>query len=153
MIDEEKHVDESKHWEDILDEKLAVFGPFNGSPAKITISELIEWLEKERGFLRRVFEAAFLAQYQRVQDVVTKARKQYAKNHYCGGNCSSCGDFSCDVCAECPEVELCEKSTGVICERDPLDMVKYADALADWVYDKKKGARRMAEIFGEAADE
>ncbi|MBP5411019.1 MAG: hypothetical protein J6Y26_03805 [Lachnospiraceae bacterium] len=140
MIDEEIQVDESKHWEDILDETVAVYGPFRFAPVKMTMSELIEWLESERGFLRRVFEAAFLAQYQRVQDVVTKTRTQYAKNHYCGGNCSSCGDFSCDVCAECPEVVLCEKSAGVICERDPIEMVKYADALADWFRDRKKGA-------------
>lgn len=137
MIDEEIKVDESKQWEEILEKPVTIREPIR---IELTISELIEWLEKERGFLRRVFEMAFLAQYQRVQDVDTKARKQYAKNHYCGGNCSSCGDFSCDVCAVCPEVELCEKSAGVICERDPLEMVKYADALADWFYDRKKGA-------------
>lgn len=132
-------IDEAKRWEIILDLNAEV-EDLEKYTERMTISELIERLENERGFLRRVFEAAFLAQYQRVQDVVTKARKQYAKNHYCGGNCSSCGDFSCDVCAECPEIDLCEKSTGVICERDPLEVVKYADALADWFHDRKKGA-------------
>ena len=130
-------IDELKSWEEILEKQVSIREPIR---IELTISELIEWLENERGFLRRVFEMAFLAQYQRVQDVVTKARTQYAKNHYCGGNCSSCGDFSCDVCAECPEVDLCEQSASVICERDPLEMVKYADALADWFYDRKKGA-------------
>ena len=132
-------IDEAKRWEIILDLNAEV-DDLEKYTERMTIAELIERLENERYFLRRVFEAAFLAQYQRVQDVVTKARTQYAKNHYCGGNCSSCGDFSCDVCAECPEVDRCEKSAGVICERDPLEMVKYADALADWFYDRKKGA-------------
>lgn len=132
-------IDEAKRWEIILDLNAEV-DDLEKYTERMTIAELIERLENERYFMRRVFEAAFLAQYQRVQDVVTKARKQYAKNHYCGGNCSSCGDYSCDVCAECPEVNLCEKSAGVICERDPLEIVKYADALADWFYDRKKGA-------------
>lgn len=155
MIDEEIKVDEAKHWEDILDEKLAVFGPFNGSPAKITISELIEWLEKERGFLLRVFEMAFLTQYQRATAHRDEARKQFAKNHYCGMNCATCGGFKCNACDNCPELMrggFCDYDCEV-CERTPADIIAYADALADWVYDRKKGARRMAAIFGEAADE
>ena len=79
--------------------------------------------------------AAFLTQYQRATVHRDEARKQFAKNHYCGMNCKWCGGFECDACNNCPELMrggFCDDTIGT-CERKPDDIVAYAEALADWV--------------------
>ena len=56
-------IDEEKRWETILAQTCTVSGEQGTVP--MTMTELLEWLESERGFLRREAAAAFLSQFQR----------------------------------------------------------------------------------------
>ena len=126
-------IDEAKRWETILAQTVTISG--EQGTVTMTMQELLEWLETERGFLRREAAAAFLTQYQRATVHRDEARKQFAKNHYCGMNCKWCGGFECDACDNCPELMrggFCDDNCEV-CERTPTDIVAYAEALADWV--------------------
>ena len=126
-------IDEAKRWETILAQTVTISG--EQSTVTMTMQELLEWLETERGFLRREAAAAFLTQYQRATVHRDEARKQFANNHYCGMNCDSCGTFKCDACSNCQELMrggFCDDNCEV-CDRTPTDIVAYAEALADWV--------------------
>lgn len=126
-------IDEAKRWETILAQTVTISG--EQGTVTMTMQELLEWLETERGFLRREATSAFLTQYQRATLHRDEARKQFAKNHYCGMNCATCGTFKCNACDNCPELMMggfCDYDCEV-CERTPTDIVAYAEALADWV--------------------
>ena len=126
-------IDEAKRWETILAQTVTISG--EQGTVTMTMKELLEWLETERGFLRREAASAFLTQYQRATVHRDEARKQFAKNHYCGMNCKWCGGFECDACSNCPELMrggFCDDNCEV-CERTPTDIVAYSEALADWV--------------------
>ena len=127
-------IDDAKRWETILAQTVTISG--EQGTVTMTMQELLEWLETERGFLRREAAAAFLTQYQRATVHRDEERKQFAKNHYCGGNCSTCGEYECDVCDTCPELQrdgFCTGGGVIVCERTTDDIVVYAEALADWV--------------------
>lgn len=111
-------IDEAKRWETILAQTVTISG--EQGTVTMTMQELLEWLETERGFLRREAAAAFLTQYQRATVHRDEARKQFAKNHYCG------------TCPELMRGGFCDYDCEV-CERTPTDIVAYAEALADWV--------------------
>ena len=123
-------IDEAKRWEAILAQDVTIKG--EQGTVTMTMTELLEWLETEPGFLKREMRHAFLTQYQRATVHRDDARKQFAKNHYCGMNCATCGDYECDVCKTCPELEndgFCDDC----CERTPDGIIDYAEKLADWV--------------------
>ena len=126
-------IDEAKRWETILAQTVTISG--EQGTVTMTMQELLEWLETEPGFLRREAAAAFLTQYQRATVHRDEVRRQFAKDHYCGGNCSTCGDYECDACGTCPEIKkggFCSYFPGV-CDQTTDDIVAYAEALADWV--------------------
>ena len=129
-------IDEAKRWEAILAQDVTIKG--EQGTVTMTMSELLEWLETETGFLKREMRHAFLTQYQRATVHRSEKRAQFAKNHYCGGNCATCGEYECDVCETCPELQrdgYCNGNGCVTCERTVDCIIKYAEALADWVSD------------------
>lgn len=56
-------IDEAKRWEAILAQDVTIKG--EQGTVTMTMSELLEWLESEPGFLKREMRHAFLTQYQR----------------------------------------------------------------------------------------
>lgn len=126
-------IDEAKRWEAILAQDVTIKG--EQGTVTMTMSELLEWLETETGFLKREMRHAFLTQYQRATVHAAEVRLHFAANHYCGMNCSTCGDFSCNICGTCPEIGFCGDDACPVCEREVDDIIKYAEELADWVSD------------------
>ena len=128
--------EEINRWEEILAYKVTI--PAADGTVTMTMQELLEWLETERGFLRREIKGILLSQYNRANALKDEAHRQYAANHFCGGNCASCGEYDCDVCRMCPELGdggYCDGNGYTVCERRPKDVEKYAEALADWIAD------------------
>ena len=131
-------IDEAKRWEAILAQDVTIKG--EQGTVTMTMSELLEWLETETGFLKREMRHAFLTQYQRATVHRDQARAQFAKNHYCGGNCATCGEYECDVCDTCQDLwegGYCAGNRG-ICDMNPDGIIKYAEELADWVSEYRK---------------
>lgn len=132
-------IDEAKRWETILAQTCTVSG--EQGTVTMTMTELLEWLESERGFLRREAAAAFLSQFQRATVHRNESRYQFAKNHNCGMNCDSCGEYGCDSCSSCPELKkggFCCGNYPEVCDRTPDEIVEYAEALADWIYEFRR---------------
>lgn len=129
-------IDEAKRWEAILAQDVTIKG--EQGTVTMTMSELLEWLETETGFLKREMRHAFLTQYQRATVHAAEVRLHFAANHYCGMNCSTCGEFSCDICSTCPELQsggFCHGNDPEVCNRKVDDIINYAEELADWVSD------------------
>ena len=103
MIDEEKHVDEAKRWKEILERPVTIQAAHKGGPVTMKLEQLLKWLWTKYGFCKSTAQVVLVSQWQRAHDHRDQERKQYAKNHYCGGNCESCVEYSCNVCSECPE--------------------------------------------------
>ena len=135
-------IDEAKRWEAILAQDVRIKG--EQGTVTMTMSELLEWLETETGFLKREMRHAFLAQYQRATVHRSEKRAQFAKNHYCGGNCATCDEYECGVCDTCPDLWIggyCSATNG-ICDMNPDDIIKYAEELADWVSEFRRKRSR-----------
>lgn len=132
-------IDEAKRWKEIL-ERTVTINSATTPTITMKLEQLLEWLWTEYGFCKSAAQVILVSQWQRGHDHRDQERKQYAKNHYCGGNCESCSEYSCNVCSECPEIERCG-GYKAICEMHPNDVCIYAEKLAAWICDlKKKGA-------------